>query len=133
MLLRARGREIRLPATAGAVDLLCLAGSAVFRKREVGGTWVTRYILRGDLFVTRSQAPCEMSVRSPLGQELEGVHVHVAVEPFLAALNAVCADKADEVEVVDFIGRDEALAHLCYACTQMLSVRSREPPGASPT
>ena len=38
------------------------------------------------------------------------------------------ADKANEVKVVDFAGRDEALAHLCYACAAMLSVRT---PGSS--
>lgn len=52
------------------------------------------------------------------------VQVHVAIEPFLAALKAVYADKADEVEVIDFAGRDEALAHLCYVCAAMLSVRT---------
>src|SRR5271157_788190 len=41
----------------------------------------------------------------------------------LAALEAVYPGKADEVEVVDFFGRDEALAHLCFACAEMLSTR----------
>jgi AraC family transcriptional regulator len=36
----------------------------------------------------------------------------------------VYRDKADEVEVIDFAGRDEALAYLCYGCAAMLSVRT---------
>jgi hypothetical protein len=39
-------------------------------------------------------------------------------------LKAVYADKADEVEEIDFAGRDEALAHQCYACAAMLAVRT---------
>ena len=31
--------------------------------------------------------------------------------------------KSDQVEVIDFSGRDEALAHLCFACAEMLSAR----------
>jgi AraC family transcriptional regulator len=31
--------------------------------------------------------------------------------------------KVDEAEVVDFFGRDEALAHLCFACSEMLSTQ----------
>jgi quercetin dioxygenase-like cupin family protein len=42
---------------------------------------------------------------------------------FHAALEAVYPGKADEVEVIDFFGRDEALAHLCFACAEMLSAR----------
>jgi hypothetical protein len=34
-----------------------------------------------------------VSFRSAVGQELEIVQVHVAVQPFLAALKAVHADK----------------------------------------
>jgi AraC family transcriptional regulator len=117
-----------VPATAEPLISCGLAGSAEFREREAGEPWVTRYIRRGDLFVTRSKTPYEVAFRSPVGQELEIVQVHVAVEPFLAALKAVYAAKADEVEVIDFAGRDEALAHLCYACAAMVSVRT---PGSS--
>jgi hypothetical protein len=117
-----------VPATAEPLISCGVAGSAEFRERAVGEHWVTRYIRRGGLFVTRSKTPYEVSFRSPVGQELEIVQVHVAIEPFLAALNAVYADKADEVEVIDFAGRDEALAHLCYACAAMLAVRT---PGSS--
>ena len=117
-----------VPATAEPLISCGLAGSAEFREREAGGPWVRRYIRRGDLFVTRSKTPYEVAFRSAAGQELEIVQVHVAVEPFLAALKAVHAGQANEVEVIDFAGRDEALAHLCYACAEMLSVRT---PGSS--
>ena len=45
------------------------------------------------------------------------------MDQFLAALEAVYPGKVDEVEVIDFFGRDEALAHLCFACSEMLSTR----------
>ena len=46
-----------------------------------------------------------------------------ASSSFLAALNVVHAGKAEEVEVVDFARRDKVLAHLCYACVEMLFVQ----------
>src|SRR5438067_13805715 len=88
-----------VPATPEPLISCGLAGSAEFREREVGGPWVTRYIRRGDLFVTRSKTPYEVAFRSPPGQELEIVQVHVAVEPFLAALEAVHPGQAEEAEV----------------------------------
>lgn len=38
-------------------------------------------------------------------------------------LEAVYPGKADEVEVVDFFGRDKAVAYLCFAYAEMLSMR----------
>jgi hypothetical protein len=43
-------------------------------------------------------------------------------------LEAVYPGKADEVELIDFFGRDEALAHLCFVCAEMRSART---PGKS--
>jgi hypothetical protein len=40
----------------------------------------------------------------------------------------VYQDKAGAVEVTEFFGRDETLAHLSFACAEMLSVRA---PGKS--
>jgi AraC family transcriptional regulator len=123
-----------VPATAEPLIACALAGSAEFREREVGGMWVTQYIRRGDLFVTRSKTPYEVSTRSSVGEELESVHVHVAVEPFLAALKAVHAGNADEIEaVVDFAGAMRrsrtcaTRAQQCFRCARW------EAPGASPT
>src|ERR1700742_3611162 len=38
-------------------------------------------------------------------------------------LRAVYPGKADAVTVMDFFGRDEVLAHLCFACAEMLAAR----------
>ena len=113
-----------VPATPEPLISCGLAGSAEFREREVGDTWVTRQIGRGDIFVTRSKTPYEVRHSSPVGQELEIIQVHVAVDQWLASLEAVYPGKADDVEVIDFFGRDEALAHLCFACAEMLSQRT---------
>jgi AraC family transcriptional regulator len=43
------------------------------------------------------------------------------MDQFLAALEMVYPDKADQTEVIDFFGRDEALAHACFLCAEMLS------------
>ena len=84
---------------------------------------VRRQLRRGDIFVTRSKTPYELDWKSPVGEELDFIIIHLAVDQFLAALEAVYPGKVDEVEVIDFFGRDEALAHLCFACSEMLSTR----------
>jgi AraC family transcriptional regulator len=110
-----------VPATPEPLISCGLAGSAEFREREIGEAWVTRQIRRGDIFVTRSKTPYEVRFSSSVGEELEIIQVHVAVDQWLASLEAVYPGKADQVEVIDFFGRDEALAHLCFACAEMLS------------
>ena len=122
------GDRFLVPATAEPFSSCGLAGSAEFREREPGGGWVTRHIGRRDFFVTRSKTPYEVSFRSPAGEELETVQIHVAVEPYRAALEAVHPGQADKVELVDYFGRDEAFSHLCFACTDMLSAAT---PGIS--
>lgn len=113
-----------VPATPEPLISCGLAGSAEFREREVGGNWVTRQIRRGDIFVTRSKTPYEVRHSSPVGEELEIIQIHVAVDQWLSSLKAVYPGKADAVDVIDFFGRDEALAHLCFACAEMLSART---------
>ena len=110
-----------VPATSEPFISCGLAGSAEFRERERGGPWVTRHIRRGDFFVTRSKTPYEVSFRSPAGEELETIQIHLAVEPYRAALEAVHPGRPDEVELTDYFGRDEAFSHLCFACAEMLS------------
>ena len=100
-----------------------LAGSAEFRGRDLGAEWLRRQIERGDIFVTHSKVPYEARFSSPVGQELDVILIHIAVDQFLAALDAVYPGRANEVTVVDFFGRDEALAHLCFACAEMLATR----------
>jgi len=110
-----------VPATPEPLVSCGLAGTAEFEERDVGDEWVQRRIGVGDLFVTRSTTPYQVHFRSPPGQELEILQVHVAVDEFLAALEAAHPGKADQVAVVDFFGRDDALRYLCFACAAMLS------------
>ncbi len=77
-----------VPATPEAHISCKLRGVAEFRERDVGGAWITRQIRAGDLFVTRSVTPYEVRFQSPPGEELETLSLHIAVEPFLAALEA---------------------------------------------
>lgn len=112
-----------MPATAEPLIVCVVRGSAEFQEREVGKAWLTRQIRRGDIFVTRSKTLYELRWSSPIGEEVEVIHIHLAVDQFLAALEAAHPGKTEEVEVVDFFGRDEALAHLCFAGAGVLSAR----------
>jgi AraC family transcriptional regulator len=118
-----------VPATPEAHISCTLRGTAEFRERDVGGKWITRKIQAGDLFVTRSRTPYEVDLQSPPGQELDNISLHIAVEPFLAALEARYPGKADRVEVVDYFGRDEILWPICLTCAELLAARV---PGKSP-
>jgi len=118
-----------VPATPEPHISCTLEGTAEFRERDVGGTWVTRQIHGGNLFVTRSRTPYEVRFQSPPGQELDNLSLHIAVEPFMAALEARYPGKADRVEVVDFFGRDEILWPICLTCAELLAARV---PGKSP-
>ena len=118
-----------VPATPEPHISCNLSGSAEFRERDVGGAWITRQIRAGDLFVTRSRTPYEVDLRSPPGQELETLFIHIAVEPFLAALEARYPGRADRVEVMDYFGRDEILWPICLTCAELLAARV---PGKSP-
>ena len=117
-----------VPSTPEPLMSCVLAGSAEFRERDVGKAWVRRQLKRGDIFITRSKVPYELGWRSPAGEELDYIIIHLAVDQFLAALEAVYPGTAGEVDVIDFFGRDEALAHLSFACAEMLSMRT---PGKS--
>ncbi len=110
-----------VPATAEPHISCGIVGTAQFQEREREGTWIARHIRPGDLFITRSRTPYEVRLTSPSGQELQTVQVHVAVPPYRAALEAVYPGRADAVEIIDFFGRDEVLAHLCFACAEMLA------------
>lgn len=98
-----------------------LAGLAEFQEREIGGAFIPRRVRRGDLFVTGSKTPYELRWNSPLGAELELVHIHLAVDQLTAPLETVYQDKAAAAEVIEFFGRDETLAHLSFACAELLS------------
>ena len=117
-----------VPATPEPLISCNIAGSAEFREREIGEVWLKRQIGLGHIFVTRSKTPYEVCHTSPVGEELEVVQVHIAVDRFLTTLEAAYPGKTEEVEVRDYSGRDEALAHLCFACAEMLAART---PGKS--
>jgi hypothetical protein len=59
-----------------------------------------------------------------LGAEIEVIHIHLSVDQCLAAFEMIYQGKAGAVEVIDFFGRDETLAHLSFACAEILSVRT---------
>lgn len=118
-----------VPATPEPHISCNIRGMAEFRERDVGGVWVTRQIRGGDLFVTRSRTPYEVHFQSPPGEELDNLSIHIAVEPFLTALEARYPGRADRVEVGDFFGRDEILWPICLTCSELLAARV---PGKSP-
>ena len=118
-----------VPATPEPHISCNLRGMAEFRERDVGGKWITRQIRGGDMFVTRSRTPYEVDFKSPPGEELDNLSIHIAVEPFLAALEARYPGRADRVEVVDYFGRDEVLWPICLTCAELLAARV---PGKSP-
>ena len=118
-----------VPATPEPHVSCNLRGFAEFREREVGGSWITRQIRGGDLFVTRSRTPYEVDFKSPPGEELDNVSIHIAVEPFLAALEARYPGRGDRVEVWEYFGRVEVLLSICQTCAELLTARV---PGKSP-
>ena len=113
-----------VPATAEPLIACNMAGSAEFEEREIGGRWRSYRVRSGDLFVTCSKTPYELRWRSPLGAEIDVIHIHLGVDQCLAAFQMVYQDKAGAVEVTEFFGRDEALAYLSFACAEMLSART---------
>ena len=113
-----------VPATAEPLITCNIAGSAEFEEREIGGVWLPRRVRRGDLFVTRSRTPYELRWRSPVGGEIEVIHIHLGVDQCLAAFEMVYQDRAGSVEVTEFFGRDAALTHLSLACADMVSART---------
>ncbi|MES2505416.1 MAG: AraC family transcriptional regulator [Verrucomicrobiota bacterium] len=112
-----------VPATAEPLIACVIHGSGEFQEREMTGPWLTRHLQRGDIFITRASAPYEIRCQSPTGEELDFVVIHLAVDRFLSALEAAYPGKTEQVDVADFFGRDEALAHLCFACTEMLEAK----------
>jgi AraC family transcriptional regulator len=113
-----------VPATPEPLISCHLKGSAQFRERDLGQNWVVREIGQRDLFVTRSKTPYEVAFRSPAGEELEIIQIHIGVDCFLAALKEMHGANADKAEVIDFFGRDAVLADLCFACAELLEAKT---------
>ena len=80
------------------------------------------------LVAAREEAVIQFPSVRLSAKSLKSSKSNVAVDQWLAALEAVYPGKADEVELIDFFGRDEALAHLCFVCAEMRSART---PGKS--
>ena len=55
---------------------------------------------------------------------MDVIHIHLGVGQCLAAFEMVYQDKSGAVEVTDYFGRDETLAHLSFACAELLSART---------
>ena len=113
-----------VPATAEPLIACIIAGSAEFQEREIGGIWLPRHVQRGDIFITGSKTPYELRWCSPSGAELDVIHIHLTLDQCRAVFETVYRDKATAVEVIEFFGRDETLAHLIFACAKMLSTRT---------
>jgi AraC family transcriptional regulator len=117
-----------VPATPEPLISCQLKGSAQFRERDVGQSWIVRELRPRDLFVTRSKTPYEVAFRSPVGEEMEVIQIHIAVDYFRAAVQEVHRTNADKAEVIEFFGRDAALADFCFACAEILTTKT---PGKS--
>lgn len=117
------------PATSEPHISCNLRGTATFRERDPGGKWITNHVRSHDLFVTGSRTPYEIEFESPPGKELEVLSIHIATEPFLAALEARYPGRSAQVDVADFFGNDDILWPICLTCSEMLSARV---PGKSP-
>jgi AraC family transcriptional regulator len=115
--------RLLVPATPEPHISCNLRGMAEFQERDVGGNWITRQIRAGDLFITRSRTPYEVKFQSPPDQTLDNLSLHIAVEPFLSALEARYPGRADRVEVIDYFGRDEILWPICLTCAELLAAR----------
>ena len=109
-----------VPATPEPLISCVLSGSGEFQEREMNGPWVTRPLQRGDIFITRATLPYEIRCKSKAGEELDSVVIHLAIDRYLEALETSFPGRTDKVDVVDFYGQDTALAHMCFACAEML-------------
>lgn len=116
--------KLFVPATAEPLIGCVISGVAEFQEREIGGTWLSRHVQPADVSVTRSKTPYELRWRSPLGSELDVIHIHLAVDRCRSAFELVYKERANAVDVIEFFGRDETLANLCFACAKMLSART---------
>jgi hypothetical protein len=76
-----------------------LAASADFRESEVGQAGVRRQLKRGDIFVTRSKTPYELDWKSPVGEELDFIIIHLALRISLRNTRTPLRKSPNTVEV----------------------------------
>jgi hypothetical protein len=60
-----------------------------------------------------------------MGAEMNVIQIHLAVDQYIAAVKRVHQEEPSAIEVIDFYGLDETLAHLSFACAEMLSAQTR--------
>lgn len=84
-----------VPATAEPLIACIIAGSAEFQEREIDGIWLARQVQCGDIFITGSKTPYELRWRSPVGEEFNVIHIHLALDECRAALESVYRNKAN--------------------------------------
>ncbi|MEZ5385916.1 MAG: AraC family transcriptional regulator [Prosthecobacter sp.] len=117
-----------VPATPEPLFTCIVSGSARFRERDVGQEWIERQLKPGDVFVTHSKEPYEMTWTSPADQVIDTILVHFEVDQFLATLDEVFPGKHDEIQVTDYFGHDDVAWPLFLALGEMLKERV---PGSS--
>src|SRR4029077_21175386 len=75
-------------------------------------------------FVTGPKTPYELRWRSPMVAEMNVIQIHLAGDQYIAAVKRVHQEEPSAIEVIDFYGRDETLAHLSFACAEMLAAQT---------
>lgn len=74
--------------------------------------------------MTGPKTPYELRWRSPMGAEMNVIQIHLAVDQYIAGVKRVHQEEPSAIEVIDFYGLDETLAHLSFACAEMLSAQT---------
>lgn len=109
-----------VPATPEPLFSCIIGGTAHFRERDLGKEWIERQLGPGDIFVTHSKEPYELLWSSPPGEEISTIVVHFAVDRFLNTMDQVQPGQREELQVMDYFGRDAAAWHLFLALGAML-------------
>jgi AraC family transcriptional regulator len=117
-----------VPATPEPLFSCVLGGTSIFRERDRGADWIVRNLSKGDIFVTHSKEPYEITWTSPPGEEMDTIMIHFAVDQFLSSLDKIHPGKREEIQLVDFFGRDRVASGLFEALAEMLDERV---PGSS--
>lgn len=118
-----------VPATPEPLFSCILGGTAVFRERDPGQDWIERHLTPGDLFVTHSKEPYELTWTSPRDEEIDTLLIHFAVEPFLEQLDRTFPGQRADIQIIDFFGRDPVAFLLFQALAGMLEEKV---PASSP-
>jgi hypothetical protein len=68
--------------------------------------------------------PLRAALAFRLRGEMDMIHIDLGRGLVPRSVEMAYQDKAGAVEVTDFFGRDETLAHLSFACAEILCVRT---------